>query len=185
VTGFTSLPHYTGMAWQGSAKLPDAKLAWVMLSASGGHPGPDGGHAAIRRWVAPRDGEVAVSGLLMHGSDMGDGIEARIVSSRVGELAAFTVQNSEAETRLGRLQVRQGDTLDFVVTPRGDDQHDGFAWAPSVKMKTISAATGGEMTLEWSATGEFAGPQGKRKPLDAWEKYAQVLLLSNDLMFVD
>ena len=41
------------------------------------------------------------------------------------------------------------------------------------------------MSLEWSASGEFAGPPGKRRPMSAWEKLAQVLLASNELLFVD
>jgi hypothetical protein len=185
VVAFEALPHFTGMAWQGGAKMPDEKLGWVMLSASGGHPGNDAARAAIRRWVAPRDGEVAVAGLLSHGSDRGDGIEAKIVSSRLGELASWTAHNTEAETKIARVPVKQGDALDFVVACRDDHGYDGFSWAPSVKMKTVSAATGAEMSLEWSASGEFAGPAGKRRPLSVWEKYAQVLLLGNELVFVD
>jgi hypothetical protein len=39
---------------------------------------------------------------------------------------------------------------------------------------------------EWNAKKEFGGPPPEdRKPLTAWEKYAQVLLLSNEFMFVD
>jgi hypothetical protein len=41
------------------------------------------------------------------------------------------------------------------------------------------------MSIAWSAAGEFAGPVGRQRPLSAWEKYAQVLLLSNELAFVD
>ena len=58
---------------------------------------------------------------------------------------------------------------------------------------TILPFTSPEATLEaaggkgeqWNAKSDFAGPQKERKPLTAWEKYAQVLLLSNELMFVD
>src|SRR5262249_26955552 len=41
VTGFTKLPHFTGSAWQGGPTFPDAKLGWVQLTATGGHPGND------------------------------------------------------------------------------------------------------------------------------------------------
>ena len=39
---------------------------------------------------------------------------------------------------------------------------------------------------DWDAKKDFAGPT-KRKPpsIDNWTKYAQVLLLANELMFVD
>jgi hypothetical protein len=37
----------------------------------------------------------------------------------------------------------------------------------------------------WSAQADYDGPQKSSEPLNAWEKYAQVLLLSNEFMFVD
>ena len=38
----------------------------------------------------------------------------------------------------------------------------------------------------WEAKGHFGGPADTaQKPLTAWEEYAQVLLLSNELTFVD
>jgi hypothetical protein len=184
VAAFAPLPHWSGRAWQGGPKLPDAALGWAMLSAGGGHPGNDAAHAAIRRWVAPRDGEITIAGTLAHASDKGDGVEARIVSSRLGELAAWTAHDTEAETKLSRVDVKQGDAIDFVVGCRNDVGFDGYTWAPTVRMQTVSAATGAEMTVEWSASGEFAGPS-KTRALKAWEKYAQTLLVSNEFMFVD
>ncbi|MBU6401332.1 MAG: DUF1553 domain-containing protein, partial [Verrucomicrobia bacterium] len=59
---FERLPYFTGEAWQGGERLPDAKLGWVRLTAKGGHPGDDGEHAAIRRWVAPRAGTFCIEG---------------------------------------------------------------------------------------------------------------------------
>jgi hypothetical protein len=54
VKGFTPLPHFTGTAWQGGPSWPDQKLGWVQLTATGGHPGNDRQHAAIRRWTSSR-----------------------------------------------------------------------------------------------------------------------------------
>ena len=40
--------------------------------------------------------------------------------------------------------------------------------------------------LLWDAATEFAGPQKRPAvPLTPWEKYAQVLLQSNEFVFVD
>src|SRR2546430_17468027 len=33
------------------------QIGWVLLNATGGHPGNDPQHAAIRRWTAPRSEE--------------------------------------------------------------------------------------------------------------------------------
>jgi hypothetical protein len=187
VAKFAPLPHFTGMAWQGGAKLPDPKLGWVLLTAEGGHPGNPQQGAAIRRWTAPRDGAISIEGILSHRAAQGDGVQARIVSSALGEIASWTAHHTEAATKMTRVEVKKGDTIDFVVECRAEESYDAFGWAPVIRMvESPAAAVGGDVTLEWSAATGFSGPPGKpRKSLSPWEKYAQVLLLTNEFMFVD
>ena len=75
----------------------------------------------------------------------------------------------------------------IVVECRAEESFDGFGWAPVIRMvESPAAAVGGDVTSEWSAAAGFSGPPGKpRKSLSPWEKYAQVLLLTNEFMFVD
>jgi mono/diheme cytochrome c family protein len=178
---FTRLPKFTGGSYQGGDSLPDAKLGWVMLNAEGGHVGNDAKHAAVRRWRAPRDGVVKVSGEFAHGSDKGDGVRGRVVSSSAGKLGEWLVHNSKATAAVERVEVKKGDYIDFVADLRQDVSFDSFAWAPRVRYLD---STGGKREA-WNAKNDFAAPARERKPLTAWEKYAQVLLLSNELMFID
>jgi len=54
-----------------------------------------------------------------------------------------------------------------------------------IKLKPPGEA-GGSDVKEWHSQKGFHGPVPEMaEPLDAWEKYAQVLLLSNEFMFVD
>jgi len=185
VLDFRPLPHFTGTAWQGGPTLPDPKLGWVLLTAEGGHPANRAIGAAVRRWTAPHDGAISVAGVLGHHQKEGDGVRARIVSSQDGELASWTVHNTEAETKMSRIEVKKADTIDFVVDCRGDETSDSFVWAPVIRLvEAPGNAAGG--TQEWSAAAEFRGPETKpRKTLTAWERYAQVLMQSNEFMFVD
>jgi hypothetical protein len=178
---FTPLPHFTGQAWQGGDKLPDKSTGWVTLNAMGGHPG-DAQHAAIRRWIAPVDGVVSISGTVSHKETQGDGVRARIVSSRLGELATWNVFHLDAATNIGSVDVKKGDTIDFIVDCRDNEQYDSFEWSPVIKAMTAPVA-GNDGPAEWSASAGFGGHQTKR--LDAWVKYAQVLLESNEFVFVD
>jgi len=69
--------------------------------------------------------------------------------------------------------------------------------APGAPAMKAGAATGAAMNPAgqmasgasagtWSAAQGFASPQAaNRKPLDTWEKYAQMLLLANEMSFVD
>jgi hypothetical protein len=184
---FTPLPHWTGYAWQGGTNLPDPKLGWVILNADGGHVGNDQNHAAIRRWRAPRDGGISITGELSHPSDKGDGVRARVVSSRLGALGEWTAKNSQTPTKPDRVEVKRGDFLDFVTDCRQSVEFDSFHWAPVIRMLSYPGKPNADERREWNAKSDFSGPAKapEKRPLTPWEKYAQVLLLANELVFVD
>jgi hypothetical protein len=180
--GFQSLPHFTKYAWQGGPELPDPKLGWVVLNANGGHPGNDQEHAAIRRWTAPHDGVISIKGSLEHPSKEGDGVRARIVSNRSGLLGEWIAHNSKTNITVTKVEVKEGDRIDFVTDCRDSSGFDSFIWAPTIKFKNPPK----DEKVEFSAKVDFeAKPAPKAKPLGPWEKYAQVLLDSNELFFVD
>ncbi len=189
VKAFQKLPHFTGSNWQGGAALPDAKLGWVLLSAGGGHVGNDEKHAVIRRWVAPRDCSVAINGKLSHTSKDGNGVRARLITSREGLLGSWIVYRKEAATDVKRIAVKTGDTVDFMVDcgRDGDYNSDQFDWSVTVtKEAAVEPVAGDDTGGSWSSQSEFSGPAPKpAMPMNAWEKYAQVLLESNEFMFVD
>ncbi len=176
---FTPLPHFTGTAWQGGDKWPDAALGWAQITATGGHPGNDLDHAIVRRWTAPASGKVRVEGRIRHARTEGDGIMARISSSRQGLLGAWFLHNSESDANLYGIAVEAGDTLDFVVDVKSELNSDEHLWSPVVTQMESGNAT-------WNAEAEFAGPfEPLPVPLSPWEKLAQVLLSSNEFLFVD
>ncbi len=166
---FVALPHFTGASWQGGPQLPDKSLGWVVLGAAGGHPGRK--HAVIRRWTAPQDGTVEITGTLHHPSDKGDGVVARIVIH--GEQIATAVAKQKQAPVTARAGVKKGDTIDFIVECGANESYDSFEWAPTITM-------GGQT---WSASTEFSGP--RPPPLTPWEKLAQILIMTNEFSYVD
>jgi mono/diheme cytochrome c family protein len=188
---FNALPHFNSYSWQGGKELPDPKLGWVLLNAEGGHPGDDQRHAAVRRWVAPRDGVITVSGELHHPEDKGDGVRARVVSNASGVAGEWTAHKSKTATPIEKLQVKRGDLIDFITDCRESVSHDSFSWSPKIKYVSSGGASSASPTAsneraEWDAKADFAGPaKSKPKSIDPWQKYAQVLLLANETMFVD
>jgi hypothetical protein len=186
VKTFARLPHFTGGAFQGGPSLPDPALGWVMLNENGGHAGNDLQHAAIRRWIAPRDGDVKIHGTLSHGVYQGDGVRGRIVSSALGELGQWLAHNSKAETDVAGFIVKTGDTIDFVTDDFKTVEHDSFGWN-AVLTFTANTVKFAPRTPEIFDTKNDFLPSARlqHKPLSDWEKYAQVLLLANELAFVD
>jgi mono/diheme cytochrome c family protein len=186
---FTPFAFFTGGQWQVGRDFPDKQLGHLLLRAEGGHPGNDAAHAVIRRWVAPRDGTLAITSTLTHSSTNGDGVRARIVSSRTGILGEATAQNSSAELKATALEVKAGDTLDFLADCRTGSNSDSFNWAPKLKftdpMKRSKQALPG-YEIEWDAKADFTKPRAEpAKSLTAWEKLTHLLLVSNEAAFVD
>ena len=177
VKTFSPFRVFTGEGWQGASMLPDAVTGKARLNADGGEPGDNSRCAVIRRWISPASGKVSIEGTLRHDQNSlgnsGDGVRARLISSRDGELASWVVNGSSAETRLGGIKIEKGDWLDFVVDGRADSENDGFRWAPTIKIGASS----------WSAKDNFRGPPTRRLPV--WERYAHVLLQTNEFAFVD
>jgi hypothetical protein len=160
-----------------------------MLTAIGGHAGDSPALAVVRRWTAPSDCTVSVGGRLAHTQKEGDGVRGFVISSREGQLATWRIHVKSAQTKLTGIAVKQGDTIDFVVDcgPAGNVGWDSFEWKVTVtKEPTPQTAAGDASGQMWDAVKEFSGPIPKpAQPLSAWEKYAQVLLQSNEIAFVE
>jgi hypothetical protein len=169
---FTPFPHFTGDTWQGSEFHPDPRLGPAQLKADAGYPGDDNKHAVVRRWIAPSNCVLRISGTLAHEAKEGDGIRAYIVIGSKRPVASWTLRAQKAETTIEDVSVKAGETIDFVVACGKDSANDTFKWAPKVG--------------SWDAKTEFAGlPEPPLKPLDAWAAFAQVLFFSNEFMFID
>ncbi len=205
IKSFTALPFFSGAAWQGGPLFPDAALGWVQLSATGGHPGNDLTRAIVRRWTAPKGGTYKITSQLTHDPEVGDGVRGFISSSKHGLLKSAMVHHRSEIMNVDAIELQAGDRLDFVVDIREGLNSDQFLWAPQIEWlgplggvgeRVESAETGTgtpppDITLDnkaldisaWSAAEDFRGPQSQM--LDRWEQLVQVLMWSNEFMFVD
>ena len=172
---FTPFPKWDGTKWHADGKPPDPQFGWLSLTAAGGHPSRDVG--AIRRFTAPRDMTVSVSGEMHLPQGGGNGVKARIISSRKGQVAVYVPEPKTAiATGIERIELKANDTLDFIVESNGNISNDTFSW-PVVLRSADGAA--------YDSKRQFAGPVKTPEPLTGWEKYAQVLLQTNEFLFVD
>ncbi len=198
----------------------NSRLAGIRLTSDGGTAGTV---AVIRRFTAPADATLTIDGTLRQADKTGDGVGGYIVHSRTGQLGSYnTATGRSLETKVAKVDVKKGDTIDFIVDNggRGNAIGDTFVWNPELKVGTGAVAGGtmaagaampamtpfggaaapaaapamkgmgmggmGQNATRWTATGGFGGPNaGQQKPLDTWEKYAQMLLLANEMSFVD
>jgi hypothetical protein len=124
-----------------------------------------------------------------HPSDKGDGVRVLIVSSEQGVLGEWAARHGSVPVHLERVTVKRGETLDFVADCRQTVEFDSFHWAPVLREVAASGRSGSASGAfaEWNARADFRGPvkPAEKRALSAWEKYAQVLLLANEMAFVD
>jgi hypothetical protein len=114
---------------------------------------------AIRRWTAPRDGFISIDGVLSQPPKTPDLVSGRIVSSRTGLLGAWNAGNKPGTTtKLPRVMVKRGDTIDFIASSITSGKGAQFSWSPVVKIEGGSGAL-----PQWNAQKDFSdGNSAKR-----------------------
>jgi len=177
-------PYHTSRVMQGDAEYPDKKngLGWTRLTPQGGHAG-GGAYALVRRWTSPVEGSVEIAGSLIHGAEQGNGIRASVYGPG-GKIKEWISHNETADTSLKMIAVKKGAVIDFVVDAIGDGYYDSFQWFP------VLVAQDGKRERLWSSKRDFPSPKksvaGKIQPgeFGPWQSYAQVLLMSNEFVFI-
>jgi hypothetical protein len=115
---------------------------------------------------------------LKHEPTEGDGIRAFIVSSVGGIHHSVTLHHDDRQFGVDELAVTKGDVVDFVVDIGKGLNNDQYLW------KVVIEEVGdGDKTIVWDSSADFPPPVSNL--LDGWEQLAQVLLCSNEFMFVD
>ncbi|MBE2287410.1 MAG: PSD1 domain-containing protein [Prosthecobacter sp.] len=169
--------------WSPEAKIPSADPKWghAFWANYGGHAAPKD-LAVTARWHVPTDLKVTIDATLSRKTDRGDGVRAWIHNSRTGVLSEYLVtpQNKQLPTHL-TTEVKKGDILSFIVHNEKSTDSDSFEWQPR-----ITNASGDLIT---DAKNDFCDasrwPFGRQKPQSPLSQLAQVLLMSNEFMFVD
>ena len=151
--GYRPLIHRQDV-WHGSTYWagPD----WTRVGRDWHHPGVD--TASVRRFTAPRDGQVSVTGRV-YKADVnrggGDGVRLSIRQGRrtVWKAEINGNDGKGVEPRL-TLTVRKGDAIRFVVHKRGRIFYDTTHWDP-----VVTYADGGQFR---ASEGFSTSEQGQR-----------------------
>jgi hypothetical protein len=95
------------------------------------------------------------------------------------------LHHASSRLDLAAITFRRGETLDFIVDIGDGLNSDQFLWSPVLRLSQAAfTGGGGEPSLEiWDAAKDFG--EQPRTLLSPWEQLVQVLMLSNEFMFVD
>ncbi len=178
LTNFQPLTVIREGRLQGGDQLPDPQLGWVFLNRSGGHPGNDLQHCAVRRWTASADCRILFHGVLTHTSDQGDGVRLRVLGPDGRNLAQTVATNGTQTVAAGGIPLQQGQSIDFVVDCRSASAHDSYR-----SKFVITQAVPGQPARIWNSEQDFREAPAARQ--DPWAQLAQTLLLTNEFLFID
>jgi len=170
---FEAFAQFGKDRWTHRSDWPEKEWGHAVAQKSGGHPGPGASRGAIWRWRSPVAGSVSISGVLKRPSAEGDGVRLSLATTSGGQVQTWDVPPG-GEIRLDgtAIELRDGEVVDVIVDPKATDHSDSFEMALELR-----SAAG---TVLANTEEEFSGPA-----LDPWVAYAQVLLISNEFMFVD
>ena len=168
--------------WQVEEQFPSkGPLGYAYLSKESGHTPSDPKVAVVRRFTAPFDGTVRLSGQLGHLSQEGDGVRITIWA---GDKRIFKSTQKSNRRPYGPLAhwLKAGQTVDFVASAGESASHDTFRWQVAVQMN----GTDGTI-LETNSDKHFSGPFPKTENanMDRLAQLAQTLMLSNEFAFID
>jgi len=176
---FKNFDVYKNNQWQFGNKFPNPELGYAMINSKGGHPGND--FAVIRRLRVFDEGSVSLSGSLIHKNSAGNGVRAVMMHNgrMVGE---WRSHNASLSTESLSIELKPKDTIELVVDPiEKNPDNDSFEWPVVLAFKARGAR---EETID--SVQKFSG---SAKPLkvefDVWDSLAQILLMSNEFMYVD
>ena len=93
-------------------------------------------------------------------------------------LKSAQVHQQTIDLNVDSLNVKAGETIDFVVDIGKVLNSDQFLW--SAKLAETGTAEPG-----WAWNSETDFPHERPQELSPWEQLAQVLLCSNEFLFVD
>jgi len=129
--------------------------------------------------------QVRVQSTLVHEPNEGEGVRGFLVSSRAGLLKQVAVHHGQADLNADMVEIKAGDTLDFVTDLGKELSYNQFLWKAVITPlgQGDKAAHPQAAQSNFDAYRDFGGQPAKQ--LDPWEQLAQVLLSANEFLFVD
>ncbi len=182
IANFKPLSVFKKGRWQSQTEFPSKDAnGHASLGKDGGHPGNTNDQSVVRRWQAPASGTVRLIGQMGHRGEKGDGVQATIL---VNNRSIFTETQVRNDRPYGPLasRIEAGQFVDLVASPGKSSSYDSFFWRSQVKL----LADDGRV-YEADSVKDFSGPFNaeSNQPLSRLAQLVQVLMISNEFVFVD
>lgn len=126
---------------------------------------------------------VTIASELVHQPEQGDGIRVFIVSSRAGVLASTHIHHDTLDLNADSIVVEAGEIVDFIVDIGDVLNSDQYLWEVSLTEQLAEGVEASGQVTTWNSREDF--PMTTAQQLTPIEQLAQLLLCSNEFVFVD
>ena len=174
---FQKFDSFKDKTWRFKGKYPHPKYEYAKLNSNGGHPG--GAFPVVRRLTVFESGELVLEGSLKHPNKNGDGVRALLFINGK-EIQRWDSHNNSVNTNSNSIHINSGDVIELAVEPTKTHSFDSYTWNKKLKL----SVKGKIKELDLQAM--FFDSQGKNSSVyTVWDALAQVMLMSNEFLYVD
>lgn len=132
---------YQAMSWDSANSSWKGNATYLFAGSNWQHP--EDSYNSVRKWIAPRDGTISISGTAKLDSSGGDGVKVEIVKNGdlhfgvnvFPEVVLFAEQLVNTTTGISTnttTTVKAGDIIHFIVNKNSTISHDTTIWDPTI-----------------------------------------------------
>ena len=176
-------PIFADKVWKISPDPSTSPIRWLKVGAGGGHASAR--HAMVLRWRSQGAGQVRMSGRLTRGQKGGDVLAWRIDGKGAPLAEARLAPEASVDIAGPWIDVRPGDTMDFVLRAPDGDACGYVDWTLRIEGRESES---GPVTEVGDFTRQFPtsnDPVPGAAPADPWADLVQMLWASNEFHFID
>lgn len=178
-----TFPIFADGVWKTGPDPATAPIRWLNAGAGGGHASAR--HTMVLRWRASGAGQVKMTGHLKRTQQGGDTLAWRIDGKGKPLAEAKLSPESAADIAGSWVDVKPGDTMDFVLRAPDGDSCGNVSWTLRIEgreSESQPATEVGNFTKQFPKSND---PAPGAKPADPWADLVQMLWASNEFHFVD
>ena len=134
----------------------------------------------IRQWISPRNGSIQVNGTV--------GIKSKTQSANLviykngSPIKTVTVPSGPEISFSQSVEVGLDDKIEFTMIGTSPNNKDYTLVIKILEVKDVDSLT----PVNWTSNIDFRGPIKKLdRELNSWERYTHILILSNEMVFVN
>lgn len=153
----------------------------VSITRTGGTFSKNSSIKPVRQWVSPRNGTFSVAGSVGVKGKVGESVSLIVYKNGVFQNKVSVNPATESTFNLN-FSLGVNDKLEFVMSNEANINKD---YTLAVKVSEVKDAD--SLTpVTWDSKVDFKGPIRKSdKELNSWERYTHILILSNEMVFVN